>query len=49
MDVAKQEMIAAINGLMDRWPNLRYDPEAPKPIFAGLDMQGMTALPVILD
>lgn len=49
MDVAKQEMIAAINGLMDRWPRLRYDPEAPRPIFAGLDMRGMTALPVVLD
>ncbi|MDE2405345.1 MAG: cytochrome P450 [Sphingomonadales bacterium] len=49
MDVAKQEMIAAINGLMDRWPNLRYDPAAPKPVFAGLDMRGLTALPVILD
>ncbi|PLK26963.1 cytochrome P450 [Novosphingobium sp. TH158] len=49
MDVAKQEMIAAINGLMDRWPNLRYDPEAPRPIFAGLDMRGMTGLPVLLD
>lgn len=49
MDVAKQEMIAAINGLMDRWPNLRYDPDAPMPVFAGLDMRGMTALPVILE
>jgi len=49
MDVAKQEMIVAVNGLMDRWPNLRYDPAAPKPVFAGLDMRGMTALPVLLD
>lgn len=49
MDVAKQEMIAAINGLMDRWPNLRYDREAARPVFAGLDMRGMTALPVVLD
>lgn len=49
MDVARQEMIAAINGLMDRWPNLRYDPARPAPVFAGLDMRGMTALPVLLD
>ena len=48
MDVAKQEMIVAINGLMDRWPNLHYDPSQPKPIFAGVDMRGMTALPVVL-
>jgi cytochrome P450 len=49
MDVAKQEMIAAISGLMDRWPRLRYDPAAPRPVFAGLDMRGMTSLPVVLD
>ena len=48
MDVAKQEMITAIGGLMDRWPNLRYDPSQPKPVFAGVDMRGMTALPVLL-
>ena len=49
MDVAKQEMIVAINGLMDRWPHLRYDPAAPAPLFAGVDMRGLTALPVLLD
>jgi len=48
MDVAKQEMIAAINGLMDRWPKLHYDPSQPKPVLAGVDMRGMTALPVVL-
>lgn len=48
MDVARQEMIAAINGLMDRWPGLRYDPAQPRPILAGVDMRGMTALPVVL-
>lgn len=48
MDVAKQEIIAAVNGLMNRWPNLRLDPDQPKPVFAGLDMRGMTAVPVLL-
>jgi len=48
MDVAKQEMVLAINGLMDRFPNLRLDPDAPKPVLGGLEHRGMTALPVLL-
>ena len=47
-DVAKQEMIAAINGLMDRWPNMRLDPNQPKPVFMGLEHRGMSAIPVRL-
>lgn len=49
MDVAKQEMVLAINGLMDRFPNLRLDPDQPGPIFGGLEHRGMTSLPVVLD
>lgn len=49
MDVAKQEMVAAINGLMDRWPNLKLDPAQPQPRFVGLDHCGMSAVPVRLD
>jgi cytochrome P450 len=49
MDVAKQEMIAAISGLMDRWPNLRLDPDKPAPRFVGLDHCGMSAVTVRLD
>jgi cytochrome P450 len=49
MDVAKQEMVAAINGLMDRWPNLRLDPDKPAPRFVGLDHCGMSAVTVRLD
>jgi cytochrome P450 len=49
MDVAKQEMVAAINGLMDRWPNLRLDPDKPTPRFVGLDHCGMSAVTVRLD
>lgn len=48
MDVAKQEMVAAISGLMDRWPNLRLDPNQPRPVFVGLDHRGMSAVPVEL-
>lgn len=47
-DVAKQEMVSAINGLMDRWPKLCYDPSEPTPQFLGLEHRGMTALPVRL-
>lgn len=49
MDVAKQEMVAAINGLMDRWPNLKLDPDKPRPRFVGLDHCGMSAVTVRLD
>lgn len=49
MDVAKQEMVAAIGGLMDRWPHLRLDPDKPAPRFVGLDHCGMSAVTVRLD
>ncbi len=48
MDVARQEMIVAINGLMDRFPNMRLDPDKPKPEYRGLDHRGMSAVPVRL-
>ncbi len=48
MDVAKQEMVLAINGLMDRFPNMRLDPDMPAPVFGGLEHRGMTSLPVVL-
>jgi cytochrome P450 len=49
MNVAKQEMITALNGLMDRFPNMRFDPSAPRPqLVGGLEQRGMTAVPVRL-
>jgi cytochrome P450 len=48
IDVARQEMVIAINGLMDRWPNLRLDPAKPKPIYRGLNARGMSAVTVKL-
>ena len=48
VDVARQEMIVAINGLMDRWPNLVLDPARPRPEYRGLDHRGMSAMPVKL-
>ena len=48
MDVARQEMIVAISGLMDRFPNMRLDPDLPKPVYRGLDHRGMSAVTVRL-
>lgn len=48
MDVARQEMIVAISGLMDRFPKMRLDPDKPKPAYRGIDHRGMTAVPVRL-
>ncbi|MFA7601966.1 MAG: cytochrome P450 [Novosphingobium sp.] len=48
MDVARQEMIVAINGLMDRFPKMRLDPDKPKPVYRGLDHRGMSAVTVRL-
>jgi cytochrome P450 len=48
MDVARQEMIVAISGLMDRFPKMTIDPDKPKPQYRGLDHRGMTAVTVKL-
>ena len=48
MDVARQEMIVAISGLMDRFPKMRLDPDKPKPEYRGVDHRGMTAVTVRL-
>jgi cytochrome P450 len=48
MEVAIQEMVTALNGLMDRFPAMRLDPEAPTPqILGGLHQRGMSAVPVL--
>jgi cytochrome P450 len=49
LEVSKQEMLAAIEGLMDRFPNMRLDPDAPEPeLLGGLEQRGMSTIPVIL-
>ena len=48
MDVAKQEMVLAINGLMDRFPNMRLDPDQPAPVYGGLEHRGIDSPPVVL-
>ena len=50
LNVAHQEMIAGIGGLMDAFPNLRLDPDYPTPfITGGLEQRGPSALRVRLD
>jgi cytochrome P450 len=47
--VAQAEMTVAINRLLDYFPNLRLDPDAPAPcITGGLEQRGVSALPVLL-
>jgi len=47
MYVAKQEMATAINGLLDRFPNMRLDPAAPAPVLVGgLEQRGMSSVHV---
>ena len=48
IEVARQEMIVAINGLLDRFPNMILDPGKPKPEYRGLEHRGMTAVTVKL-
>jgi cytochrome P450 len=49
MNVAKQEMITAINGLLDRFPNMRLDPDAlPAKLHGGLEQRGMSSVCVRL-
>lgn len=49
MEVAKQEMISAINALMDRYPNMTLDTTAPQPeLLGGVEQRGMSSIPVCL-
>jgi cytochrome P450 len=49
MNVAKAEMLVAINALMDNFPNLRLDPDVPEPQLVGaLEGRGVTSVPVML-
>lgn len=49
MEVAKQEMLVAIGGLMDRFPDMRLDKDVQEPqLLGGLEQRGMSALPVVL-
>jgi cytochrome P450 len=49
MNVARVEIDRAINALMDHFPQMRLDPDAPAPFMTGgLEQQGVSGLPVLL-
>jgi cytochrome P450 len=48
MHVARAEIVAAISMLLERFPNLRLDPDAPAPRITGMYERGPSAIPVIL-
>jgi cytochrome P450 len=46
--VSRQEMVVALNAVMDRLPNLRWDPsKAPPRLVGGLFQRGPSGLPVV--
>lgn len=47
-DVARSEIIVGLNKLLDAFPNLRLDPDAPAPyLTGGLEQRGVSAVPVL--
>jgi cytochrome P450 len=49
MNVARVEIESGINALLDAFPRLRLDPDAPAPFMTGgLEQQGVSGLPVLL-
>jgi cytochrome P450 len=49
MNVAKVEMMHAIGALLEAFPQMRLDPDEPRPeIMGGLEQRGPTAVPVLL-
>ena len=50
MNVARSEMSVGINALLDAFPKLELDPNAPAPYLAGgLEQRGVSAIPVVLN
>jgi cytochrome P450 len=49
MNVAQVEISRSINALLDTFPDIRLDPDAPTPFMTGgLEQRGPSALPVLL-
>ena len=49
MHVARAEMLVAMNAVLDRLPNIRFDPEVQAPRIIGLEHRGPNSIPVIFD
>ena len=48
-NVARSEITVGTNALLDAFPNIRLDPNAPAPFLTGgLEQRGMSAIPVLL-
>jgi cytochrome P450 len=47
MHVARAEMFVAMNAVLDRLPNLRFDPDAPPVRIIGLEHRGPNGVPVV--
>ncbi|MXY10186.1 MAG: cytochrome P450 [Acidimicrobiaceae bacterium] len=49
MHLARMELEAGINAVLDRLPNLRLDPDAERPVISGYAFRGPLTLPVLFD
>lgn len=49
MQIAKAEMEAMLNGLLDHLHNLQLDPDAPTPKIVGAQLRGLRAIHVLWD
>jgi cytochrome P450 len=49
MHLARLELRAGLNAIIQRLPNLRLDPDAPAPVIEGFAFRGPDALPVLFD
>jgi len=49
MHVARAEMWVAMNAVLDRLPNLCFDPESPPVRIIGLEHRGPNGIPVVFD
>ncbi len=47
MHVARAEMFVAMNAVLDRLPDVRFDPEAPQARIIGLEHRGPNGVPVV--
>jgi cytochrome P450 len=49
MHLARLELRVGLDLILERLPNLRFDPDAPRPVIEGFAFRGPTALPVCFD
>jgi cytochrome P450 len=47
MHIARAEIATAVTALIERLPNLRRDPDAPRPRITGMYERGPTSVPVV--